>query len=132
MANHMSTGGKGINMNSNHNGSSNNKADNDHDYEDIYLVREEVRNHKPQGKSNLMLLSGNGTQNGGVMASGGGGGGGGSALGNGNGNKVGRSRSRDSGSHSRSASASSNHSTDYVIQYGNVSEIVGGGFDLWK
>lgn len=79
---------------------SNNNSNNDHDYEDIYLVREEVRNHKPQ--SNLMALS---SANG--VAS--------------NATKIGRSRSRDSGSHSRSASASSNHSTDYVIQYGNVS-----------
>lgn len=80
----------------------NSTSNNDHDYEDIYLVREEVRNSK-QPQSNLMALS--------------------SATTNGTGNnsKVGRSRSRDSGSHSRSASASSNHSTDYVIQYGNVS-----------
>lgn len=77
----------------------NNKSNNndDHDYEDIYLVREEVRSHNKTPQSNSRVLSAvNGST------------------------KVERSRSRDSGSHSRSASASSNHSTDYVIQYGEV------------
>lgn len=86
----------------------NNNNNNDHDYEDIYLVREEVRNQSKalqsqQPQSNLLALSSTGN----VATT--------------NNTKVGRSRSRDSGSHSRSASASSNHSTDYVIQYGNVS-----------
>ncbi|GAB0094028.1 uncharacterized protein DMENIID0001_092390 [Sergentomyia squamirostris] len=83
----------------NRSGGANNVAasGHDHDYEDIYLVREEAHHGVPM-KNCSGALKGPG----------------------------GRSRSRDSGSHSRSASASSNHSNDIVVQYssGGVSNLL--------
>ncbi|KAH8274191.1 hypothetical protein KR018_001601 [Drosophila ironensis] len=83
-------------------------AGGDHDYEDIYLVREESRKqHQLQQQqhqtSQLQLQHQQQLQQQQQLHK----------------YNVGRSRSRDSGSHSRSASASSTRSTDIVLQYSN-------------
>jgi len=78
------------------NHSGNNISNNDnHDYEDIYLVRDESRMANIK-HSTASIIGATEKQTRGLS---------------------GRSRSRDSGSHSRSASASSAHSNDIIVQY---------------
>uniref|UniRef100_A0A182FMJ5 ANK_REP_REGION domain-containing protein n=1 Tax=Anopheles albimanus TaxID=7167 RepID=A0A182FMJ5_ANOAL len=92
----------------------------EHDYEDIYLIREETQQQQQQQQG-----YGRGGATGVVgVGRGGGGGGGPGPTGAGSAHLwgVGRSRSRDSGSHSRSASASSNRS-DVILQLTSQNQV---------
>ncbi|XP_055389695.1 probable serine/threonine-protein kinase cdc7 isoform X2 [Condylostylus longicornis] len=81
------------------NGSVKNTSNDNHDYEDIYLVREESKLNGASNKTNIRIIGGNMIKD--------------------RYNNPGRSRSKDSGSHSRSASASSTRSNDVIVQYGS-------------
>ncbi|XP_044759579.1 uncharacterized protein LOC123317227 isoform X2 [Coccinella septempunctata] len=83
---HSSSSGAGSDGNLSSSEISERSGDHDHEYEDIYMVREETLNQEP--KRNPTMVEKTGTQ---------------------------RSRSRDSGSHSRSGSASSSNSGCNVI-----------------
>nr|XP_044252079.1 uncharacterized protein DDB_G0283357 isoform X1 [Drosophila takahashii] len=99
---------KGL-MASNNHSQNNQNGGGDHDYEDIYLVREESRKQHQQQQQQQHQLQQQQQQ---LQLQ---------AVQQQQQHKynVGRSRSRDSGSHSRSASASSTRSTDIVLQYSN-------------
>lgn len=94
---HSSSSGAGSDENLSSSDLSERSGDHEHDYEDIYLVREEsnLKNQQQQQEENNHLLT---------------------ESNNKDSNNGARSRSRDSGSHSRSGSVSSSTSGNVIVK----------------